>query len=99
MLGARKFGEHGMSAGGDQNGFRRRSLSRPAISIVFRSFSVARARNGFDTGFFQRTGVKTVEAIDLALHVADQRRPVEAQILEAPSECAGILESGEYLLP
>ena len=52
-----------------------------------------------DAGLFERPRVDAVQPVDLAMHVADERRPVEAQILAAPAETARIRTRSPKRLP
>ena len=92
MLRARKLRDHRVAAGGDQDRLGadwRIAVGYPHRILVFEHGA---GEKQLDAGLLQRAGVDAVQPIDLAPHIADQRRPIEAQIVPAPAKIARVGE-------
>src|SRR5690606_9634079 len=78
------------AAGGDEN-----ALGPVALAIDLDGMAIDDARMAFeqaDATVGQQIAVDAVEALDLAVLVGDQRRPVEVRFAQRPAETCGLLE-------
>ena len=90
MLGARQLGDHRVAAGGDQDRLgadRLVPVGKPHRVVVFERGA---GEMELDPGLFERPRIDAIQPVDLAMHVTDKRRPVEAKIVAAPAETARV---------
>ena len=90
VLRTRELGNHRVAAGGDQNC--PRADWRFTVGELHRVFVFEHGagEHELDARLLERASIDAVQPVDLAMNVADQRRPIEAQIATAPAEIARV---------
>ena len=91
-LAARDVGLLRPGAGGDENVFCGKGFAVNLDFILSADESLA-AENG-DTGVHQNSLVDAVQAIDLAVLVGEELRPIEARLGGAPAKIGRVLQVG-----
>ncbi|MNR06225.1 hypothetical protein D3C85_1222880 [compost metagenome] len=90
MLAPRNLRDLRPATGGDQNGFGGKPLAVDLDRMRVQQLGMAFVQG--HAAVDQQVAVDAIQAIDLAVLVGDQRRPVEVGLVQRPAKAPGLFE-------